>query len=84
MATMIREEKYIVNVGAEEYVLQVQELVWGLDHWPERFRACLPESRNWTATVVYGATAREAAERATEYLSCVTGTRPRMSQAKLC
>src|SRR5258706_9190113 len=66
MATMIKEEKYVVYVGTEEYVLHVQELVWGLEPWPERFRAQLPMSRDWTATVVYGSTGREAAERATQ------------------
>ena len=29
VATMIKEEKYILYVGTEEYVLGVQELLWG-------------------------------------------------------
>jgi hypothetical protein len=69
MATMIREERYILYLDSEEYVLRVQELLWGLDPWPEKFRALLPMSRNWTAHVVYGSSGREAAERAMEYLS---------------
>jgi len=84
MATMIKEEKYVVYLGGEEYILLVQELIWGPDHWPERFRAQLPASRDWTATVVYGDTAREAAERATEYLSCVASPRTQLSHAQAC
>ena len=44
MATMIKEEKYMLYLGTEEHVLRVQELVWGLEPWPEKFRALLPES----------------------------------------
>ncbi len=84
MATMIKEEMYVVYVGTEEYVLHVQELVWGLEPWPERFRAQLPMSSDWTATVVYGSTGREAAERATQYLSCVTAARTRLNNARPC
>src|SRR5258708_19710521 len=81
MATMIKEEKYVVYVGTEEYVLHVQELVWGLEPWPERFRAQLPMARDWTATVAYGSTGREAAERATQYLIFVTSPRTRLNHA---
>jgi hypothetical protein len=69
MATMIREERYILNLDTEEHVLRVQELVWGLEPWPEKFRALLPASRRWMATMVYGSSGREAVERAMEYLS---------------
>jgi hypothetical protein len=84
MATMIKEEKYTVYVGTEEYVLRVQELLWGLEPWPERFRAQIPASAEGNATMVYGSTGREAAERATEYLSYFSGARTWLSHARAC
>jgi hypothetical protein len=69
MATMIKEEKYILYLDGEEHVLRVQELVLSLEPWPEKFRALLPASRRWTATMVYGFSGREAVERAMHYLS---------------
>jgi hypothetical protein len=84
MATMIREEKYVVYIDTEEHVLRVQELLFGLEAWPEKFRALLPASREWTATVVYGSSGREAAERATQYLSSFSVLTTRLSQAKPC
>jgi hypothetical protein len=82
MATMIKEERYIVYISTEEYVLRVQELLWGLDAWPERFRVVLPASREWTATTMYASTGREAAERATEFLSRFARARNWLSHAK--
>ena len=84
MATMIKEERYILYVGTEEYVLRVQELLWGLEPWPERFRAQIPRSGDMNATTVYGSTGREVAERATEYLSYFSGARTCLSHARAC
>ena len=84
MATMINEEKYILYIGTEEHVLRVQELLWGLEPWPEKFRALLPASREWTATAVYGSSGREAAERAMEFLSSYSVPCARLSHAKPC
>jgi len=82
MATMIREDKYILYVGTEEYVLPVQELLSGLEPWPEKFRALLPASREWTARTVYGSSGREAAERAMEYLTLYSCPSTQLNQAK--
>ena len=82
MATMIKEEKYILYVGTEECVLGVQELLWGSEPWPERFRAQIPASAERKTTTVYGSTGSEASERATEYLTCHSGARTRLSHAK--
>lgn len=82
MATMIEEEKYILYIGTEEYVLGVQELLWGSEPWPERFRVQIPASAERKATTVYGSTGSEAAERATEYLTSYSGARTRLSHAK--
>jgi hypothetical protein len=82
MATMIKEETYILYIGTEEYVLRVQELLWGLEPWPERFRVQIPASAERKATTVYGSTGRDAAERAMEYLSCFSAARTCLSHAK--
>lgn len=84
MATMNREEKYFVYIDAEEHALRVQELLCGLEPWPEKFRALLPASQNWTATMVYGSSGKEAAERALKYPSSFSVSSTRLSQAKLC
>jgi len=84
MAAMIKEETYVAYLGAEEHVLRVQELLWGLEPWPEKFRARIPASAERKAIMVYGTTAREVAERAVEYLSCFSAARSSLSHAKAC
>jgi len=84
MATMIKEEKYVVYIDTEELAFRVQELLCGLEPWPEKFRALLPASQKWTATMVYGSSGREAAERAMKYLSSFSVPSTRLSQAKPC
>ena len=69
MGDLIREERYLFFVGTKEHVLCVQELVWGLTTWPERFRICVPAAYTRDSKKFYGTTAREAVERAIEYLS---------------
>ena len=69
MTEMIKEERYIFLVGTTEHVLRVQELVWGSTAWPQKFRIEVPASFTRTGKKFYGATAREAIERATQYLT---------------
>jgi hypothetical protein len=84
MATVIKEERYVVYIDTEEHALRVQELLCGLEPWPEKFWALLPASQKWTATMVYGSSGREAAERAMMYLSSFLVSSARLSQAKPC
>jgi hypothetical protein len=69
MAELIKEERYLFFAGAKEHVLRVQQLLWGSTAWPERFRVHVHASYRRGAKNFYGATAREALERAMEYLS---------------
>jgi hypothetical protein len=69
MATTIKEERYIVYMGGEEHVLRVQELLRGLEPWPEKFRVYIPASVERQAVTLYGSTGREVVERATEFLT---------------
>lgn len=84
MATMIKEETYIVYTGTEEHVLRVQELLGGLEPWPEKFRTQIPASAGRQATTVYGSTGREVVELATDYLSKFSVARTRLSHATAC
>jgi|HubBroStandDraft_4_1064222.scaffolds.fasta_scaffold748220_1 hypothetical protein len=69
MAELIKEERYIIFLGATEYVLRVQELIKGSSLWPARFRIHVAAASSRAGRKFYGATAQEAVERATEYLS---------------
>lgn len=69
MAELIKEERYIFLAGTKEYDFRVQELVWGSTAWPERFRIQVSITPTRSAKKFYGMTAREAVERAIEYLS---------------
>jgi len=69
MGDLIKEERYVFFVGTTEHVLRVEELVWGSTTWPERFRVHVSAVRTRDGRKFYGTTAREALERAIEYLS---------------
>ncbi len=84
MATTIKEERYIVYIGTEEHVLRVQELLEGLEPWPERFRARIPASAERHATTVYGSTEREVVERSTQFLSKFSVARTRLGKETAC
>jgi len=82
MATMIKEEQYIICIGAEEHVIRVQELLWGSEAWPERFRARISQSMERLAITVYGSSGREVAERPVERLSHFSCEDNRLSGAR--
>lgn len=67
-ATVIREERYLVEIGAEQFILRVQELISGCAFWPGKFRIHVPASQDGRSTTVYGATALETIENATQLL----------------
>ena len=69
MATLIREERYILRSGTEENILRVQELVWGSESWPERFRVELPAAHGHKPAKFYGTSAREVVELAADFLA---------------
>ena len=68
MATMIKEERYILRAHGDEHLLRVEELIWGSESWPERFRVQIPGPSGGESMMVYGSTNREALERAAEWL----------------
>lgn len=73
MVAIIKEERYIINIGNDEHMLRVEQLLWGVEAWPEQFRVLIPPSAERDGNTVYGSTAREVTERAMEYLCCFSG-----------
>lgn len=69
MANLVREERYILQIGTEEHILRVQELLSGAEIWPEKYRIQVPASPLREAKKFYGATSRAAVDRAVRYLT---------------
>lgn len=66
---LIKEHRFTFQIGAEEHVLRVQELVWGPERWPEQCRIHLEASHTREARHFYGGTPLETARKAAEYLT---------------
>jgi hypothetical protein len=73
MASMIKEERYVIEVGNQTHILLLQELLWGSEWWPERFRVQLPAANGRSAENIFGSSARETLEMAAE---CLLNSRP--------
>jgi phenylacetate-coenzyme A ligase PaaK-like adenylate-forming protein len=69
METILREERYIARLGAQDQIFRVQELVSGAERWPESFRIQVPASLTRGARTIYGASARDAVAKAMAYLA---------------
>jgi hypothetical protein len=69
MESLIREERYIVFDGGNEYVLRVQEIMSGTVIWPGKLRVEIAASADRAAAKFYGATVSEVVEKAANYLS---------------
>jgi hypothetical protein len=77
MNNILREERYIVVVGAREHVFRIQELL--SDNAlcaPGRFRLDLPASDSYNARTFHGNSSLEVAKQAVDYLesSAVQGS----------
>lgn len=72
MANLIREEQYVFQLGRDEHRLRVQEMIWGAEWWPEKCRVEVVCPRTGEEMKFYGVDAREAVERAVQYLSSRT------------
>lgn len=69
MASLIKEERYICHIGTEEHILRVQQLVYGEEPWPQRYRLDLPASSARPARRFYAADPIRVAKQAVKYLS---------------
>jgi len=69
METVIKEERYILQIGCHEHVLRVQELLNGVAPWPDRFRVHLVASHSHPGKTIYAASAEETVKLAATYLA---------------
>ena len=74
MAALIKEERYLVRIGSQEYVLRPQRLVSGDEVWPGRWQIDVSASPGIQAKRFYGQTSLQAAAKAAKHLAmCVEG-----------
>ena len=70
---LMKEHRYLFSAGSTTHIFRIEELVRGLELWPHRFRMKLSASLQWEAQTFYGASCREAAERAADFLAMRLG-----------
>lgn len=66
---LLKEYRYVVQIGSHTQVLSIHELISGLAGWGDRFRLQIPADSYGEAKTIYGASAQEVAEMALEFLS---------------
>ena len=66
MCIVLKEHRYLVQIGAETLVLRIQELVDGTAGWGGRFRLQIPAGGGVDAQTIYGSTSEEVARLAVE------------------
>jgi hypothetical protein len=65
---ILKEHRYVVQVGAVNHVLRIEELVSGPALWRAKFRLNIPADLNRQAEILYGASADEVAELGADFL----------------
>lgn len=68
MFVLLREYRYIVQIGSQSHVLRIEELVSGPVVWGDKFRVQIPPSTGREATTIHGTSADEVAEAAAQFL----------------
>ena len=68
MCVVLKEHRYVAQVGAVSHVLRIEELVSGPALWRTRFRLHIPADLNRQAEIIYGASADEVAELGADFL----------------
>jgi hypothetical protein len=74
VCVILKEHRYVVQVGAVGHVLRIEELVSGPAVWRAKFRLTIPADLNRQAEIIYGASAEEVAELGADFLG---GRKPR-------
>jgi phenylacetate-coenzyme A ligase PaaK-like adenylate-forming protein len=74
MVALIKEERYLVRIGSNEFVLRPRLLISGNEVWPDRWQVDVAESAGIQAKRFYGETSMQVAARAAKHLAlCVEG-----------
>jgi hypothetical protein len=68
MCVILKEHRYVVQVGPVSHVLRVQELVSGPAVWRDKFRLLIPADPTTQAKTIYGASAEQVAELGADFL----------------
>jgi hypothetical protein len=68
MFTLLREHRFIVQIGTETVILRVEELVSGSPLWSGKFRLQIPASTTTEAKIIYGESEEEVARLGAEFL----------------
>ena len=69
MCLILKEHRYVVQVGAVNHVLRIEELVSGAALWRDKFRLQIPADLNTQAKTIYGASAEEVAELGADFFA---------------
>jgi hypothetical protein len=65
---VVRESRYIVQIGTDKHLPRIEELVSGEELWGGRFRLHISANQNGAARTIYGSSELEVAVHAAEYL----------------
>jgi len=69
MCVVLKEHRYVVQVGTVSHVLRIEELVSGAAvFWKDKFRLLIPANSKSQAQTIYGASADEVAELGADFL----------------
>jgi hypothetical protein len=77
VCVILKEHRYVVQVGAVRHMLRIEELVSGPALWRAKFRLHIPADPNSQAQTLYGASAEEVAELGADFLG---GRKPRLNR----
>lgn len=66
---LIKEYRYTTHIGAEKYLLRVEELLAGPEVWREKFRLYIPADGNRMPETIYGTSADEVAEKGAAFVT---------------
>ena len=69
MCVILKEHRYVVQIGDRKHILRVEELVSGEAIWTDKFRLQIPADLNRQAKTLYGATASEVAKMGADFLA---------------
>jgi hypothetical protein len=74
MVALIKEERYLVRIGSNEYVLRPQLLISGDEVWPDRWQVDVAASPGIQPKRFYAETSMQVAAKAAKHLAtCVEG-----------
>jgi hypothetical protein len=75
MVALIKEERYLVRIGSNEYVLRAQQLISGDEVWPDKWQVDIAASTGIQPKRFYGQTSMQVAAKAAKHLAtCVEGS----------